>query len=240
VFSFSLLRVVGIFQDCLDVVRHSNQSHELPALVGIKVVQCCPVPHKLPERQFRGFLMTALCLGKFNRVPIDRAIRRVEKDVRVSLHGSVTGAKGLLTGYIGEEVFHDYLETACGIPLHHIDDHNFDFQSDNGLKIEVKTAQRQSRPKSKFHNCVGILHDKQACDVYVFLQIQWIVEWKLGYLWFCGTVSKKEFMQQSTIHKAGTTRPGSSFVPNTTLRTISIGECGPIEELLEKCQLPPA
>jgi hypothetical protein len=164
-------------------------------------------------------------MGTFSADVVERAWARAKAN-NFALRNEAGAGRSLFTGYVGEEALASFMRDN-GAALIHVDGFEFDFVSQRGVKIEVKTTARCGAPDEQF--AVNRVHrDKvQQCDVFVFLQIRWIVPRQVGRLIFRGVIPRRRFEQHSFLENAGSHKK--------TVRAVEMRHCDDMFAFLELC-----
>jgi len=117
---------------------------------------------------------------------------RVKSDEMGSIRGSIRNGSGNMIGFLGEELVKKHLGIGDGNTF------EFDLKY-NGIKLEVKTKERNVEPKSEYNATVFSWNARQKCDYYVFCSIY--KDFSRG--WICGCIKPDEFKKSSVFSKKG-------------------------------------
>lgn len=115
---------------------------------------------------------------------------------------SFCNGANVLDSFLSQIVIADYfdLEKDC-------DTYDYDFISNNGKKIDLKTKSKSNiPPMQNWYASVPAYQQRQKCDYYFFNRINR----DLTILWFVGYIEKIEFWKLSTSFKKGDIDPSSS------------------------------
>lgn len=113
-----------------------------------------------------------------------------------ALNNSMLSGAGNVTGFLGEIIVADYYG------FKQANTFEFDLINNRGQRIEVKSKNCNSIPKSHYYVAVEIRH-QQECDFYFFTRI--MKSLKVG--WILGWMPPYEFKQTAKFFPAGTDDP---------------------------------
>lgn len=109
------------------------------------------------------------------------------------LKNSIRRGAGALGGFIGEQIA---LKVMGGKWANTYD---YDFVTDEGTRVEVKTKITSVEPKPHYACSVARYNTRQDCDVYAFTRV--MGDYSMG--WFLGFMTKEEFYEKAELFKKG-------------------------------------
>ena len=145
------------------------------------------------------------------------------------LNNSITKGRGNITGFLGEIITANYLETELS------NTYDYDMIFDN-LKIDVKSKRVTSPPKDYYECSVAALNTKQECDIYVFTRIlpkKWSDN-NYSEGWLLGYMDKKSYFKKATLLKKGEVDTSNNWKVSTDCYNMRISKLNKMEELYEK------
>ena len=125
---------------------------------------------------------------------------KVLSDEMGVLKGVVSSHRKNMVGFIGELLF---IELFGG---EHVGGYDYDILI-KGKKVDVKSSECNTYPKPNHVAKVFCGFAHQKCDYYAFFKIK--KSWEEA--WYCGALSKQEFLQKASINKKGSILPGTNI-----------------------------
>jgi hypothetical protein len=92
-------------------------------------------------------------------------------------------------------------------------------------KLEVKTKNVTTVPRSHYMNSVSASNVRQKADYYVFVRVKFNAAKDGGTLYFCGAKPCAEFRAEATFVKTGDRDPSNGFVCANDCWSLPISKC---------------
>lgn len=128
------------------------------------------------------------------------------------LHNSITRGQGNIAGFIGEEVARHVLGGTEN------NTYDYDFITECGKKIDVKTKRTSVAPKEYYECSVAALNTKQDCDYYAFVR----VHNDMHTAWFLGVYPKEQYYKDATFLSKGEVDPSNNFTVKSDCYNMAI------------------
>lgn len=143
------------------------------------------------------------------------------------LNKSITGGKGNLAGFIGEEVVHHALG---GGEI--VNTHDYDFILNN-IMYDVKTKRCKDKPLLHYECSVAAMNTVQKCDRYIFVRVEYNKQTnELGpRAWILGWYDKKEYFDHARYLRKGQRDGDNWFTVKANCYNIPIEALRPIDEI---------
>ena len=165
----------------------------------------------------------------------DEMVRKAE--VRASelgvLRNSITGGRGNIAGYIGEEAVAQHIGAEIIL-----NDRDYDLIK-SGLRIEIKTKRRTVPPKSYFDVSVAETSHHQKPDLYIFVSLEFgeaiaseegFPEYKdLKHVWLVGKKEPDAYFRESSLMRRGDVDDSNNFVTHQNMYNLPIRSLDSVE-----------
>lgn len=127
------------------------------------------------------------------------------------LANSITGGRGNLVGFIGEEVFR--LMHGGKYSQENGEHYEWDIVMPSGKTIDVKTKSCTGVPRDTYNATVAKFNTNQACDIYAFVRVEVGKRSKIptGRAWYMGAIEKEDFYRDAIFYSAGDIDPESDL-----------------------------
>jgi len=143
-------------------------------------------------------------LVQISQLALERAYSRFRG--RMNKNSFLDG-EGNLTGFLGEEMFKTIFPAAK-----HVDSIDYDFLSENGVKVEVKTKKQNapSEPLKSYEGSVAETSCHQNPDFYSFFRVYFDGK-TFPYGWYMGSISRASLYKYGTKLKQGEKNGNNGF-----------------------------
>lgn len=141
------------------------------------------------------------------------------------LRNSITGGKGNIIGFLGEEIISEYLQAT----IENTKDYDL---IHNGNKYDVKTKTTSRVPELHYDCSIAAYNTVQKCDGYIFVRIQIEnEEYKCG--WILGWMPKQEYFDTAVFWPKNKYDPSNGYKVKASCYNVKIKDLRSIEDL--KC-----
>ena len=136
-------------------------------------------------------------------------VKRAKKKARQmgTLNNSITGGGGNDAGFLGEEVFVDFIKTT---KPHHkiIIDNSYDYDVIYPpFTGDVKTKRTNFPVLPHYEASIANYNPNQKCDIYIFVRV--MNDYTKAYI--CGWIPKQEYFKKATFLKTGDYDPSNNW-----------------------------
>lgn len=130
------------------------------------------------------------------------------------LFNSITGGKGNIAGFLGEEVANTVINGEIN--------NTYDYDIKKGNKTyDVKTKRCTSEPKDYYECSVAAYNIKQKCDEYIFVRIE-NINGKWGRAWILGHYPKEKYFKEAKFLQRGQRDGDNGFLVKADCYNMSI------------------
>jgi hypothetical protein len=137
---------------------------------------------------------------------------------------SIRNGEGTYIGIIGELLFSNLIPKA-----EFVGEYNYDFIL-NGKTFDIKTKDRNVKPKPYYECTVNADTMDQKTDYYVFISLN--LKEQKGYI--LGITNKNYFIHNSIYIRKGDVDPSNNFRAHSNIRNIRIDQLGEMNEFLRR------